>query len=327
MNRRESRWLGQILARRDAVSGCRVLVACSGGGDSMALLLLLHRLSRRLDLDLVVAHAHHGLREDAIQDADLVRDTCRRLDLDLVEGWLEVKPHAEREGVGLETAARDLRWAFLKAEAEGCGAAVIATGHTQEDHTETVLIRLLRGGGSGCLTPLPAREDLRWSPLIEAGREELRAYLREAGLPWREDATNAEGFTPRNRLRPLLAQLREETPALDRHLWETHRQIRELETLRDGWLAQSRHQTWDVAEGKLRLAPDLPEADLRWILAAALPELGETAEADHVRPLATWLAQRLASRNPAERTWGGWTLTTERGLSPSKPWRCLLRRG
>lgn len=327
MNRLETHWLGQIQARRDGVQGCRVLVACSGGGDSMALLLFLWRLAPRLGLDLVVAHAHHGLRPEAVSEADLVRDTCRRLDVDLIEGWLDVRAHARQSRQGLETAARELRLAFLQAEAASCGASCIATGHTCEDHTETLLMRLVRGGGSGCLTPLAAREGLRWSPLVEAKREALRDYLRAAGLGWQEDASNAEDFTLRNRLRPLLAQLRAETPALDRHIWETHRQVADLEALRDAWLADAEGAAWEIDGAALLLAPDLPEAQVRWILAEALPRLGVPTAADHLRPLAAWLATRLASRNPAPRAWGHWTLEACAAPFGAKPRRRLLRRG
>ena len=114
MNRSEARWLAEVRRGGDGIRACRVLVACSGGGDSVALLAFLWAVRRSLGLDLVVAHAEHGLRPEAGEEAELVRRLCRAADLDLVEARLEVRAHARAAGIGLETAARDLRWAWLR---------------------------------------------------------------------------------------------------------------------------------------------------------------------------------------------------------------------
>jgi tRNA(Ile)-lysidine synthase len=308
MNRFEATWLGQLRRRGDRVHNGRVLVACSGGGDSVALLLFLHAARKSLGLDLVVAHADHGLRPDSGEDAAFVQRLCRCLDLDLAEVCLRVREHAAREGLGLETAARNLRWAWLRAEAGSCSAAWIATGHTLDDHTETVLLRLARGGGLGALTPLPALQGGRWSPLIEARRQDLRDYLQRRGVPWREDASNGEDFTPRNRLRKLLEPLRAEAPALDAHLWETHQQARELEEWRDGAVRSWSPERWSTADGALRLAGAWTELELRWVLEAAMPALGVAVEAKQLRDLAAWTSLRLARRNRRSAEWGGWHL-------------------
>lgn len=310
MNRLESTWLGQIRRRGDGVAG-RVLVACSGGGDSVALLLFLHRVRRSLGLELAVAHADHGLRAESGEDAAFVQRLCRALDLDLAEACLRVRAHAERAGLGLETAARELRWSWLRSEAAACGAAWIATGHSLDDHTETVLLRLARGGGLGALTPLPAVQGDRWSPLIEARRADLRAYLRGLGVPWREDASNAKAITPRNRLRALLEPLRAEAPALDAHLWETHQQARELEGWRDTHLQAWSPARWQVRENALHLVGPWTELELRWVLEAALPRLGTPVEAAMLRDLAAWAAARMARKNRRTAEWGGWKLEPE----------------
>lgn len=320
MHRCETTWLEQLRRRGDGVAHGTVLVACSGGGDSVALLAFLAAARTSLDLELVVAHANHQLRREAEADAEHVRALCRTLDLELVEADLDVRGHAARQRCGLETAARDLRWAWLRAEAESVGALAVATGHTLDDHTETVLLRLLRNGGAGALTPLPARQGLRWSPLIEARRSELRAYLQQLGSTWREDASNAEGFTPRNRLRPLLEPLRGEVPALDRHLWETHCQVAELLALRNRTVATWRGVTWTTDGQGLALAPGLEEDALRWILACTLPELGVDASADRIRDLARWATPRLNRKSLRTNSWGGWTLSA---LLQPTGWRML----
>ena len=308
MNRWETTWLEAVRSAGDGVTG-KVLVACSGGGDSVALLAFLWAARRSLGLDLMVAHAQHGLRPEAEQEAELVRGLCRSAGLDLVEAHLDVRGHARTENLGLETAARELRWAWLKSLAAAEGATAVATGHTLDDHTETVLMRLARGGGTGCLTPLPRRQDLRWSPLIQARRAELRAYLGQRGLPWLEDASNEDPFTPRNRWRQLLEPMRAEAPALDLHLWETHLQVRELLVFRDQSVGSWRGTRWQVRPGpSLVLGGAWEEPELRWTLEAACRECLWPREADLLRDLAAWMLPHLARRPGKTKEWGGWRL-------------------
>ena len=319
MNRYEADVLAQIRRRGDGAENTRVLVAISGGGDSTALLSILWALRKSLGLELSLAHADHGLRPESADDAAFVRDLARNLDLDLAEACLDVKGHADRAGLGLETAARDLRWAWLRAEAEACAAAVIATGHTQDDHTETVMLRLQRGGGAGALTPLPARQGPRWSPLIECRRASLRRYLEGKGLPWREDASNDAPFTARNRWRKLLASFREEAPMLDRHLWETHLQVRELRELAEASVRESRGARWRIESDALWLdSGPWSEPRLRLLLELSFRELGWPRESAALRGLAPWLLERLApshrggdaSHGPVT-AWGHFSLNLE----------------
>lgn len=310
MNRFESDLLAQIRRRGDGVSG-RVLVACSGGGDSVALLVLLWSLRKSLGLDLEVAHADHGLRPEAAEDAAFVRGLCRALDLDLAEASLGVKAHAAARGIGLEMAARELRWDWLKQEAAQAGAATVATGHTLDDHTETVFLRLARGGGLGCLHPLAPRQGPRWSPLAEVRRADLRAYLSSRGIPWREDLTNAEPFTARNRWRPLLETLRAEAPDLDRHLFETHLQAEEAERLARRLVAGWEGSRWWLSHEGIALERGAwEEAELRWTLETAFRRLDWPRESALLRGLAPWLVARLArGRNPS--SWGNFCLNPE----------------
>jgi tRNA(Ile)-lysidine synthetase-like protein len=279
----------------------------------VALLVLLWTLRRSLAIELSVAHADHQLRPESPEDADFVRGLCRKLDLDLAEASLGVQDHAQEQGLGLEMAARELRWDWLRQEAEQCGAAAVATGHTLDDHTETVFLRLARGGGLGCLQPLAARQDLRWSPLAEIRRVELRVYLNSRNIPWREDASNAEPFTARNRWRPLLHELRKEAPELDRHLFETHLQAEEAEHLARALIAGWEGTRWSIADGVIRLQrATWTEPELRWTLEAAFRRLGWPREAALLRGLAPWLVERLAhARKPA--SWGNFRLNLEPG--------------
>ncbi len=312
MNRFESDVLAQIQSRGDGVGG-PVLVACSGGGDSVALLVLLWTLRKSLGLELSVAHADHGLREASFEDAALVRQLCRMLDLDLAEASLGVRVHSEAQGIGLEMAARELRWDWLRQAASQCGAGTVATGHTLDDHTETVLLRLARGGGLGCLHPLAPRQGLRWSPLVETRRADLRAYLEVRNIPWREDASNLDPFTARNRWRPLLEEIRKEAPELDRHLFETHRQAEEAERLARTLVAGWEGSRWSLADGGILFKREpWTEPELRWTLELAFRRLDWTREASLLRGLAPWLAARLL-RARQTSTWGNFHLNPEPG--------------
>ena len=311
MNRQESTWLAQIRARQDGVANARVLVACSGGGDSTALLIFLWSVRRSLGLELLVAHANHQLREASREDAVFVQELCRRLDLDLVEADLDVTGRSQQTGEGLETAARELRWTWLANEARASGACAVATGHTLDDHTETIWLRLARGGGAGALTPLPARQALRWSPLIQARREELRCYLRNLEIPWREDESNGADFTPRNRWRKLLGGMREEAPALDAHLWETHLQVEELRTFRDSLVLSWRGPRWETESERVRLKGPWTEPELRWSLEAAFRELDWPREAERLRGLTAWALPHLLGSSRKSKTWGGWRVEYE----------------
>lgn len=310
MNRFESDLLAQIQRRGDGVHG-RVLVACSGGGDSTALLMLLWTLRKSLDLDLAVLHADHGLRAESGEDADFVRQLCRALNLDLAEATLGVRAHADAHRLGLEMAARALRWDWFRQEARQGGATAVATGHTLDDHTETVFLRLTRGGGLGCLQPLAPRQGLRWSPLAEIRRADLRSYLAARGIPWREDASNAEPFTARNRWRPLLDTLRREAPDLDRHLFETHLQAEEAKHLAGLLIAGWEGTRWSIADHGITFQRGAwAEPELRWTLECAFRRLDWPREAALLRGLAPWLAARLEKgRKPS--SWGNFHLDSE----------------
>ena len=310
MNRFESDLLAQIQRRGDGVAG-RVLVACSGGGDSVALLVLLWTLRKSLGLELSVAHADHQLRPESPEDADFVRQLCRTLDLDLAEASLGVKEHAQERGLGLEMAARELRWDWLRQEAEQGDACGVATGHTLDDHTETVFLRLARGGGLGSLHPLAPRQGLRWSPLAQTRRAELRTYLAAKNILWREDASNAEPFTPRNRWRPLLDAMRKEAPTLDHHLFETHLQAEEAENLARTLIASWEGTRWFIADEGIFFKREVwTEPELRWTLETAFRRLDWTREAALLRGLAPWLAERLVhGRQPV--FWGNFHLNPE----------------
>jgi len=191
-------------------SGDRVLVAVSGGSDSVGLLAILSRLSRRLGVDLVCGHVNHQLRgADADRDEACAENLALRLGVKFVRAAVELGLNEEGN---LEERAREVRYAALHRLALEEGCARIATGHTEDDQAETVLLRLTRGAGPlGIAGIRPCRSDGVIRPLIDCSRESVRSVVRELGLTWREDSSNQDVRFQRNMMRqrvvPVLREL------------------------------------------------------------------------------------------------------------------------
>ncbi len=185
--------------------GDRVLAACSGGPDSVALVALLLRLREEMPLEVVVAHFNHRLRPEAAADEAFVRGLARRLVLPLETGGKDVRREARRKRLNLEEAARGLRYEFLREAARKRGAAKIATGHTMTDQAETVLMRLFRGTGPAGLAGIEPVSGPAFCPVVRPllglRREDIAAYLRAEGLESRSDASNLDRRLLRNRVR------------------------------------------------------------------------------------------------------------------------------
>ena len=192
--------------------GTRVLVALSGGSDSTALLLLLHELIPAAGGSLAgVAHVNHQLRETAARDAAACRALAERIGLPYDEASVDVRARARAEGRSLEDAARLERYEALEVFAARRGATCIATGHTRDDQVETLLMKLARGAGLSGLGGVYPRRGSLIRPLLDASRDELRAFLRESGQTWVEDETNTDPAHLRNRVRHTLVPALVET--------------------------------------------------------------------------------------------------------------------
>jgi tRNA(Ile)-lysidine synthase len=190
--------------RRHAMlaGGETVLVAVSGGADSVALLHLLASLERQWRLRLHVLHVDHRLRAGSAADADFVRVLARRLGVAFDAATVTV----DRRG-SLEAAARAARYAALEACAARIGAERIAVGHTADDQAETVLMRLVQGAGVRGMAGIAPVRGRIIRPLIELRRSALEAELRRSGLAWVEDETNRDPKFLRNRIRHELLPL------------------------------------------------------------------------------------------------------------------------
>ena len=198
--------------------GSRVLVAVSGGPDSLALLHVLWAEGAAHGLaEVVAAHLDHGLRgAESAAEAAWVAAWCAERGIACEVGTADVAARAKAQKVSKQEAARAVRYAFLK-EAARVGADWIATGHTRDDQSETVLMNVLRGTGTDGLAGIPALSGRVVRPLLDVSRAEVEAYNAAHGLTPRHDPSNldSKAYT-RNRVRlELLPQLaREYNPAV-----------------------------------------------------------------------------------------------------------------
>lgn len=184
-----------------AVRGRRLLIALSGGSDSVALAAMLAAARRDFDLELFAAHLDHGIRDESRADADFCRALCERLGIPFVCRHADIPAEAQARHVGLETLAREVRYAWLRQCKSDTQSDYIALAHHMDDQAETVLMHLARGAGPEGIGGMRTFSGDLYRPLLNLRKVELVEYLNQAGLDWREDATNGVDDNPRNALR------------------------------------------------------------------------------------------------------------------------------
>jgi tRNA(Ile)-lysidine synthase len=193
-------------------AGTTVVVATSGGPDSVVLAAVLDRIGRADGFDVVFAHVNHGTRPSAWQDECVVLSLGARLDRRVRVAAVDVPDD--------EASLRTARYAALTAIAREAGASAVATAHSAEDQTETVLLALFRGTGLDGLAGMPPRRSLSAGidlirPFLRITRAEMAAELHRLALPYARDPSNADLRYKRNALRGRLDDLRGDFPDLD----------------------------------------------------------------------------------------------------------------
>ena len=208
-----ARQLDQLVSEAARVHGedpgaAGLLIALSGGPDSVALLAAAVAWARTRSRPLAAAHFNHDLRgADSDADQRFCEDLCARFDLSLATAAGDPRGLARRRGRGLEDAARQLRHDFLEKTRAASDLAAVATGHHRDDQAETVIMRLFRGTGLDGLRGLRPLSGRRLHPLLGVTRAEILAYLAGRDLTWRQDPTNLDGSNRRSRLRHELLPL------------------------------------------------------------------------------------------------------------------------
>lgn len=195
-----------------------ILVACSGGPDSVALLLLLTELAQRGgDYAITVAHFNHGLRgSESDGDARFVEGLAKTMGLECIVQRGDVKGRKRLTGETIQEAARALRYEFLREVRAQKGIKWIATAHTADDQAEEVILRLLRGTSLAGISGIPARtEDGIIRPLLQVEKNELLAYLADRGQNYRQDSSNQSSKYLRNLVRKrVIPELKRINPSI-----------------------------------------------------------------------------------------------------------------
>jgi len=279
--------------------GARMLVAVSGGADSVALLRLLNDLRPAWRLVLTAAHLNHCIRGRESDDDELfVRELAEQLGIRCISERVDIPAAVAAEGCSLEEAARRERYAFLGRAAAAVNAGVIATGHNRNDQAETVLQRVLTGTGLRGLRGIPPARPLATGssvsvvrPLIEADRSEILEYLNSIGQKFRTDSSNSDTAYLRNRLRHgVLPELERQAgpgveDALIRLAETARKQYNVIETLARDLIARARLSDDCLALDQALLAGAHPELATEAIRLALEDAGARRLSYDHCRSL------------------------------------------
>jgi len=294
-------------------SGSRLLVAVSGGADSVALLSLLRKIALGYPLELFVAHLDHGMRPESEEDAAFVRRLCEQWGVPFYGSQCNVPALAREKRLGLEEAAREARKDFLEKTASEHACEGIALGHHRDDQAETVLHRLLRGTALPGLAAMQFRSGMYIRPLLHFGRAEIREYVASEGLMFVEDASNADRRFTRNRIRhELLPVLQTFNPRVADHLVRLAGRIGEEEDFWQQETEKAFRQSGTLVPGGIRFDRrrllELHPALRMRVFRQALSLLLGTVQGISTRNLQA-LEDQIVSPNPQSDITGpqGWS--------------------
>lgn len=186
--------------------GDKIVLGVSGGPDSISMLNILNdiRNENLIKFDIVVAHIHHGLRENADLDEKYVENFCGKLNIPFYVLHANVREQAEKEKKGLEETGREVRYQFFNKVLEKENANKIAIAHNNNDSVETVLMNLIRGSGISGLKGIEPKNGKYIRPLIQIERCDIELYCEEKKLKPRHDESNDENIYTRNKMRNIV---------------------------------------------------------------------------------------------------------------------------
>lgn len=221
--------------------GDKVVVALSGGADSVALLHILERLG----YDLEVVHCNFHLRgEESMRDENFVRSLCEKMGLKVTVVHFDTMAYAARKKISIEMAARELRYDFFESVREKNSATAIAVAHHRDDVAETMILNLMRGTGIKGLHGIRSKNGYIIRPLLSCSKQEILDYLQHVGEDFVTDSSNLKNDYTRNKIRlEIIPLMREINPSICTTLAETAERIEEAEKIYDK----------GVEEGKARV--------------------------------------------------------------------------
>ncbi len=296
-------------------SGEKMVVAVSGGADSVCLLHILSHISSRLSLKLHIAHLNHQLRGKASEeDASYVSDLAKRLHIEATIAHKDVNSYRLEKKISLEEAARELRYTFISEVLSQLDAAYVAVAHTRDDNVETILLHILRGSGISGLRGLQSRSVLHVGqekqavnivrPLLQISRAETAAYCKKFRLKPRLDASNLSLRFSRNRIRhDLIPTLKTYNPGIEKALLrlasiaaEETAFIEELTSQIWGEIVKEQSNLLSLDIKKLSLLDTVIQKQLlRWTVRYLLGD-AKDLEAEHVQKMLAFM------KKPAGKT-------------------------
>ncbi len=290
----------------------KVLVALSGGADSVALLrILLH-----LGYDIEAAHCNFHLRgEESDRDEAFVKSLCQKLSVPLQKNDFDTQTYALRNKLSIEMAARELRYEWFGHIVSQVGAQAVAVAHHRDDSVETMLLNLIRGTGIAGLHGISPRNGLIVRPLLCVGRHEVLDYLEGIDQEYVTDSSNRDEQFLRNKIRHSLLPLMEEmNPNIRKGLMQTAINLSEVETVYRTAVEQSRTRVFipeilgntGLCEGCVRIEALLKEPSPKALLHEILSPYGFTVSQEED------LYRSLCGESGKKFTSGGWTLLKDR---------------
>ncbi len=194
----------------------RILVAFSGGKDSLCLLFLLSSFAEKLGIEVGACHIHHGIRgKEADGDLEFCKNFCAELKIPFYEKQIDTPAFCQKEKIGLEEGARILRYKALEEIALSENFTKIATAHTASDQAETVLFRVIRGSGPLGRSGIPEKRGKIIRPLLPFFSEEILDFLKTERLSFKIDSTNNDNLFSRNRIRnKILPEMEKVNPGV-----------------------------------------------------------------------------------------------------------------
>ena len=242
----------------------RILLAVSGGIDSMYL------ANRAPELfpgaRFAVAHCNFGLRgAESDGDEAFVRAWCAERGVDCFVEHFDTRTFAAENGLSIEMAARELRYAWFGQLLDEQGFDAVAVAHNADDNAETMILNLLRGTGTRGLRGMGDRDGIV-RPLLETTRAEIRGWMEAHGLPWREDSTNTDNSPKRNRIRnevfPVFARI---NPSFVRTLGDDMRRIARVDDIAESYF-RSEREGLTTPDGAIRIAAVLALEHWEYVL-------------------------------------------------------------
>ena len=215
----------------------KILIAVSGGRDSIVLLMLLHNLK----ISIEVAHCNYQLRgEESEADQNFVKGLCRKFKIPFHTKKFETVNAAKNEGISIQMKARDLRYSWFHQLVKERGLTKIATAHHLDDQLETILINLTRGTGLKGLRGMKVKRDNIIRPLLCVSRDEINDFIYANHIPFREDCSNASGKYFRNKIRhQIIPILKEINPSLFQAINNSTKRLKSVE---DNW--EEQYEIW-----------------------------------------------------------------------------------